>query len=69
MFEAVERPFLVPFNGEFHQPEAPTFVAKVADKKTYKKRLARNGTIILKFWLNVSREEQHKRFTPSTRNV
>jgi PPK2 family polyphosphate:nucleotide phosphotransferase len=26
------------------------------------KHLARNGTIILKFWLNVSKEEQRKRF-------
>ncbi len=29
---------------------------------TLEKHLARNGTIILKFWLNVSREEQRKRF-------
>jgi len=28
----------------------------------HEKHLARNGTIILKFWLNVSREEQHRRF-------
>lgn len=28
----------------------------------HEKHLARNGTIILKFWLNVSREEQKKRF-------
>ena len=26
------------------------------------KHLARNGTVIIKFWLNVSREEQRKRF-------
>jgi PPK2 family polyphosphate:nucleotide phosphotransferase len=26
------------------------------------KHLARNGTVILKFWLNVSQEEQHQRF-------
>ncbi|MEE9342296.1 MAG: PPK2 family polyphosphate kinase [Gammaproteobacteria bacterium] len=26
------------------------------------KHLARNGTMVLKFWLNVSQEEQHKRF-------
>ena len=26
------------------------------------KHLARNGTVILKFWLNVSREEQKRRF-------
>jgi PPK2 family polyphosphate:nucleotide phosphotransferase len=39
MFEAVEHPFLVPFDGEFQQPEAPTFVDKVPDKKTYRKQL------------------------------
>ncbi len=31
----------------------------IADQE---KHLARNGTVILKFWLNVSREEQHSRF-------
>ena len=30
--------------------------------RDHEKHLARNGTIILKFWLNVSQEEQHKRF-------
>jgi PPK2 family polyphosphate:nucleotide phosphotransferase len=28
----------------------------------YEKHLARNGTVILKFWLNVSKEEQRQRF-------
>jgi len=28
----------------------------------HEKHLARNGTIVLKFWLNVSRQEQHNRF-------
>lgn len=28
----------------------------------HEKHLARNGTIVLKFWLNVSQQEQHKRF-------
>ncbi len=28
----------------------------------HEKHLARNGTLILKFWLNVSREEQRRRF-------
>lgn len=28
----------------------------------HEKHLARNGTVILKFWLNVSRDEQKKRF-------
>lgn len=28
----------------------------------HERHLARNGTVVLKFWLNVSREEQHRRF-------
>lgn len=28
----------------------------------HEKHLARNGTLVLKFWLNVSQAEQHKRF-------
>lgn len=30
--------------------------------RTHEQHLARNGTVILKFWLNVSREEQRQRF-------
>ena len=30
--------------------------------REHEKHLARNGTVILKFWLNVSREEQRERF-------
>ncbi|NNE42702.1 MAG: polyphosphate kinase 2 family protein [Gemmatimonadetes bacterium] len=30
--------------------------------REHEKHLARNGTVILKFWLNVSREEQKRRF-------
>ena len=30
--------------------------------RDHEKHIARNGTIVLKFWLNVAREEQHKRF-------
>ncbi len=30
--------------------------------RTHEEHLAQNGTVILKFWLNVSREEQKKRF-------
>ena len=30
--------------------------------RDHEKHLARNGTVILKFWLNVSREEQKRRF-------
>ena len=32
------------------------------DIRTFERHLARNGTLILKFFLNVSREEQRKRF-------
>ena len=30
--------------------------------RDHEKHLARNGTVVLKFWLNVSRDEQRKRF-------
>lgn len=30
--------------------------------REHERHLARNGTVILKFWLNVSQEEQHNRF-------
>jgi len=30
--------------------------------RDHERHLARNGTVILKFWLNVSREEQRQRF-------
>jgi PPK2 family polyphosphate:nucleotide phosphotransferase len=30
--------------------------------RDHEKHLARNGTVVLKFWLNVSREEQRRRF-------
>jgi PPK2 family polyphosphate:nucleotide phosphotransferase len=30
--------------------------------REHEAHLARNGTVILKFWLNVSKEEQHRRF-------
>ncbi|MEM7083642.1 MAG: PPK2 family polyphosphate kinase [Pseudomonadota bacterium] len=30
--------------------------------RDHEKHLSRNGTVILKFWLNVSQEEQHRRF-------
>ncbi len=35
---------------------------RLASIRDHEQHLARNGTIILKFWLNVSREEQKKRF-------
>ncbi|MCP4046384.1 MAG: polyphosphate kinase 2 family protein [Gammaproteobacteria bacterium] len=39
MLKPVKHPSLVPFNGDFHLSEAPTFVEGVASKKTYGKRL------------------------------
>jgi len=30
--------------------------------RDHEKHLARNGTVVIKFWLNVSQEEQHRRF-------
>ncbi|MDB5977014.1 MAG: polyphosphate kinase 2 family protein [Nevskia sp.] len=35
---------------------------RYASIRDMEKHLARNGTVILKFWLNVSREEQRQRF-------
>jgi polyphosphate kinase 2 (PPK2 family) len=35
---------------------------RYASIRDHERHLARNGTIILKFWLNVSRDEQRKRF-------
>ena len=35
---------------------------RFASIREHEQHLARNGTVILKFWLNVSREEQRRRF-------
>lgn len=35
---------------------------RYASIRDHEKHLARNGTVILKFWLNVSKEEQKRRF-------
>ncbi|HZP14047.1 MAG TPA: PPK2 family polyphosphate kinase [Nevskiaceae bacterium] len=35
---------------------------RYASIRDHEKHLARNGTVIIKFWLNVSREEQRQRF-------
>ena len=39
MLKAMKHPSLVPFDGDFHLSEAPTFVESVASKKSYKKQL------------------------------
>lgn len=41
MFEAIENPYLVPFDDDFHLRETRTIVDDVPDKKTYKKRLGK----------------------------
>lgn len=41
MFEAINSPWLVPFDGSFRRADMPTVVEDVPDKKSYKKKLAR----------------------------
>jgi PPK2 family polyphosphate:nucleotide phosphotransferase len=36
--------------------------------REHERHLARNGTVVLKFWLNVSRAEQHRRFLSRLEN-
>lgn len=50
-----------------HLPKRPKdmddfWAARYESIRDYEKHLARNGTVILKFWLNVSQEEQRRRF-------
>ena len=40
MFKAIDNPCLVPFNGDFRLPEAPSLIENTSNKKNYKKRLA-----------------------------
>ena len=44
-----------------NQPES-LWEQRFESIQDYEKHLVRNGTVILKFWLNVSREEQRRRF-------
>lgn len=41
---------------------AEVWEQRYASIRDHEKHLARNGTVILKFWLNVSKEEQRRRF-------
>lgn len=43
-------------------PPARIWPQRYESIRDYEKHLARNGTVILKFWLNVSPEEQRERF-------
>jgi PPK2 family polyphosphate:nucleotide phosphotransferase len=48
-----------------HQPELELedlWQQRFESIQDHEKHLARNGTVILKFWLNVSQQEQHRRF-------
>ncbi len=53
-------------------PETPPLGALWNERfesiRDHEKHLARNGTIILKFWLNVSRDEQRRRFLARIEN-
>jgi len=42
--------------------EAAIWQERLDSIRDHEKHLARNGTVVLKFWLNVSREEQCQRF-------
>jgi len=55
------------FLGGQNLPDRPKTLTKLWKQRyesirDHEKHLARNGTVILKFWLNVSRDEQRKRF-------
>lgn len=66
-----EEVLAVRVHPEFLEQQKLPFVPKNLDAlwrerfesiRDHEKHLARNGTVILKFWLNVSREEQRARF-------
>ena len=44
------------------EPTAAFWTQRLDSIRDHERHLARNGTVILKFWLNVSREEQRQRF-------
>lgn len=44
------------------KPSAEFWEQRLESIRCHEQHLARNGTVILKFWLNVSREEQRQRF-------
>lgn len=49
-----------------HLPEVPhngdIWEQRLKSIRDHERHLARNGTVIIKFWLNISREEQRQRF-------
>lgn len=44
------------------EPSPEFWEQRLESIRDHERHLARNGTVILKFWLNVSREEQRQRF-------
>lgn len=46
------------------EPDPPSdlWAQRLESIRDHERHLARNGTVILKFWLNVSRDEQRRRF-------
>lgn len=66
-----EEVLAVRVHPEYLQSQKLPFIPKKLDElweqryesiRDHEKHLARNGTVVLKFWLNVSREEQRERF-------
>jgi PPK2 family polyphosphate:nucleotide phosphotransferase len=47
---------------DLHEQREKIFEQRLESLADHEKHLARNGTIVLKFWLNVSRDEQRQRF-------
>jgi PPK2 family polyphosphate:nucleotide phosphotransferase len=45
-----------------HPPPEELWAERYESIRNFERHLARNGTVILKFWLNVSRDEQKERF-------
>lgn len=43
-------------------PSSDLWAHRLESIRDHERHLARNGTVILKFWLNVSRDEQRRRF-------
>jgi PPK2 family polyphosphate:nucleotide phosphotransferase len=46
----------------FQPPLEQLWQERLESIQDQEKHLARNGTVILKFWLNISQQEQHRRF-------
>lgn len=56
-----------------HLPKVPPngdiWEQRLKSIRDHERHLARNGTVILKFWLNISREEQRQRFLSRLQEV